>query len=68
MYYLLYKRLAEKELKLVMTDAATHAVRRGRHALEHSSFVAPESLALPNLPSANIETRDWRPEPKNSDM
>jgi hypothetical protein len=32
---------------LVMTDTASHAVLRGRYALEHSYFIAPESLALP---------------------
>jgi hypothetical protein len=32
---------------LVMTDACSHAVLRGRYALENSYFVAPESLALP---------------------
>jgi hypothetical protein len=32
---------------LVFTDAASHAVLRGRYALEHSYFVAPEALALP---------------------
>jgi hypothetical protein len=33
---------------LVMTDTASHAVLRGRFALEHSYFVAPETLALPD--------------------
>jgi hypothetical protein len=32
---------------LVFTDVASHAALRGRYALEHSYFVAPESLALP---------------------
>ena len=32
---------------LAMTDTASHAVLRGRYALEHSYFVAPQSLALP---------------------
>jgi len=32
---------------VVFTDVASHAVLRGRYALEHSYFVAPESLALP---------------------
>jgi hypothetical protein len=27
----------------------------------------PLSLALFNFPSASMETRDWRPDPKNSD-
>ena len=33
---------------LAMTDTASHAVLRGRHALEHSFFIAPDSLALPD--------------------
>jgi hypothetical protein len=33
---------------LAMTDTASHAVLRGRHALEHSFFIATQSLALPN--------------------
>jgi hypothetical protein len=32
---------------LVFTDTASHAALRGRFALEHSYFVAPDSLALP---------------------
>jgi hypothetical protein len=32
---------------LVFTDTASHAVLRGRYALEHSYFVAPRTLALP---------------------
>ncbi len=32
---------------LAMTDTASHAVLRGRYALEHSYFIAPEGLALP---------------------
>jgi hypothetical protein len=32
---------------MAMTDTASHAVLRGRFALEHSFFVAPEALALP---------------------
>jgi hypothetical protein len=32
---------------VVFTDACSHAVLRGRYALEHSYFVAPEALALP---------------------
>jgi hypothetical protein len=32
---------------LVFTDAASHAALRGRYALEHSYFVAPESLVFP---------------------
>jgi hypothetical protein len=33
---------------LVLTDVASHAVLRGRYALEHSYFVSPQSLALPD--------------------
>jgi hypothetical protein len=41
---------------LAMTDAASHAVLRGRYALEHSYFVAPEALALPaESPAALLE-------------
>jgi hypothetical protein len=32
---------------LALTDVTSHAVLRGRFALEHSYFVAPEGLALP---------------------
>jgi hypothetical protein len=34
-------------LWLVITDTASHAVLRGRYALEHSYFLSPETLALP---------------------
>jgi len=41
---------------LVLTDVASHAVLRGRFALEHSYFVAPETLALPDQsPPALLE-------------
>jgi hypothetical protein len=41
---------------LVFTDVASHAVLRGRFALEHSYFVAPQTLALPNeSPPALLE-------------
>jgi hypothetical protein len=33
---------------LVFTDVASHAALRGRFALEHSYFIAPETLALPD--------------------
>jgi hypothetical protein len=32
---------------VAFTDACSHAVLRGRYALEHSYFVAPEGLVLP---------------------
>jgi hypothetical protein len=41
---------------VAMTDACSHAVLRGRYALEHSYFVAPEALALPEeSPPALLE-------------
>jgi hypothetical protein len=33
---------------LVLTDTASHAALRGRYALEHSYFIAPQTLALPD--------------------
>jgi hypothetical protein len=33
---------------VVFTDVASHAVLRGRYALEHSYFISPQSLALPD--------------------
>ncbi len=41
---------------LAMTDACSHAVLRGRFALEHSYFVPPAALALPDeSPAALLE-------------
>jgi hypothetical protein len=41
---------------IVFTDVTSHAALRGRFALEHSYFVAPESLALPEeSPPALLE-------------
>jgi hypothetical protein len=41
---------------LSFTDATSHAVLRGRYALEHSYFVPPSSLALPDeSPAALLE-------------
>ena len=41
---------------LVITDTASHAALRGRYALEHSYFIAPESFALPwESPAALLE-------------
>jgi hypothetical protein len=41
---------------LVLTDTASHAALRGRFALEHSFFIAPEDLALPDeSPAALLE-------------
>jgi hypothetical protein len=39
---------------LAFTDGLAHAVARGRHALEHSYFVAPQTLALPDLAPAAL--------------
>lgn len=41
---------------LAMTDTASHAVLRGRYALEHSYFVSPATLVLPaESPAAILE-------------
>jgi hypothetical protein len=41
---------------MVFTDTASHAALRGRFALEHSYFVAPEALVLPQeSPPALLE-------------
>lgn len=39
---------------LAMTDTASHAVLRGRHAIEHSYFIAPASQVLPDESPAAI--------------
>jgi hypothetical protein len=39
---------------MCFTDAVSHAVLRGRYALEHSYFVAPEALTLPDLAPAAV--------------
>jgi hypothetical protein len=47
---------------LALTDTCSHAVLRGRYALEHSYFVAPQSLALPDeSPAALLERACGRP-------
>jgi len=47
---------------LAMTDTASHAALRGRYALEHSYFVPPEALALPDeSPAALLERACGRP-------
>jgi hypothetical protein len=44
---------------LLFSDAISHAELRGQFALEHSFFVAPETLALPNeSPAALLERAD----------
>ncbi len=41
---------------LAFTDSLSHGDLRGRYALEHSFFIAPQSLALPELaPAALLE-------------
>jgi hypothetical protein len=41
---------------MALTDTCSHAALRGRFALEHSYFVTPQSLALPELaPAAVLE-------------
>lgn len=39
---------------LAMTDTCSHAVLRGKYALEHSYFIQPESLALPDESPASL--------------
>lgn len=39
---------------MAITDTASHAALRGRFALEHSYFVAPESLVLPDESPASL--------------
>ncbi len=41
---------------LLFSDAISHAELRGQHALEHSYFIAPQSLALPDeAPAALLD-------------
>ena len=42
---------------LVLTDTCSHAVLRGRFALENSYFIAPETLALPDESAAALLAR-----------
>jgi hypothetical protein len=47
---------------MAMTDTCSHAVLSGQYALEHSYFVAPETLALPDeSPAALLERACGRP-------
>ena len=47
---------------LAITDTCSHAVLRGRFALEHSYFVAPHALALPDeCPAALLARLCGRP-------
>ena len=41
---------------IAITDTCSHSVLRGRYALEHSYFVAPEVLALPDESPAALLT------------
>ena len=43
-----YWHFPPNSMWLVITDTASHAVLRGRYALEHSYFVAPHGLAVPD--------------------
>jgi hypothetical protein len=42
---------------LAITDTASHAALRGRYALEHSYFISPSSLALPDEAPAALLAR-----------
>jgi hypothetical protein len=42
---------------VAMTDACSHAVLRGRYALEHSYFIEPSVLAVPNESPAELLAR-----------
>jgi hypothetical protein len=46
---------------VAMTDACSHAVLRGRYALEHSYFVEPSVLALPEESPAALLARASNP-------
>lgn len=47
---------------LAMTDTCSHAVLRGRYALEHSYFIQPQSLALPGESPAALLAKAARRE------
>ena len=46
---------------VAMTDACSHAVLRGRYALEHSYFVEPSVLAVPDESPAALLTQACNP-------
>jgi hypothetical protein len=47
---------------LAMTDTCSHAVLSGRYALEHSYFIEPETLALPDeSPAALLQRMCQKP-------
>ncbi|MFO0808002.1 MAG: Kdo hydroxylase family protein [Gemmataceae bacterium] len=55
-------RFAPGTAWMAMTDTCSHAVLSGRFALEHSYFIAPQSLALPKeSPPALLEAMCGRP-------
>jgi hypothetical protein len=57
-----YWNFAPRSAWLAMTDTASHAVLRGRFALEHSYFISPETLALPQeSPAALLEKACGQP-------
>jgi hypothetical protein len=44
---------------LLFSDTVSHAELRGQHALEHSFFVAPQTLALPDESPLALLERFW---------
>jgi hypothetical protein len=48
---------------VAMTDACSHAVLRGRYALEHSYFVDPSALAVPDESPAALLAKACQPSP-----
>jgi len=46
---------------VAMTDACSHAVLRGRYALEHSYFIDPSMLAVPDESPAALLARACKP-------
>jgi hypothetical protein len=57
-----YWKFAPGSAWMAITDTCSHAVLRGRYALEHSYFLAPHSLALPDeSPAALLAKACGRP-------
>jgi hypothetical protein len=50
-------QFAPRTAWLAFTDSLSHADLRGRFAMEHSFFIAPQALALPELAPAAILER-----------
>jgi hypothetical protein len=47
---------------MVFTDVATHAALKGRYALEHSFYISPRALVIPDQsPAAILERKFGRP-------